>query len=293
MAKLLTPHQEQIILNRLRELEYVSRGSSRMVYDCPNDIKYMLGLNASLPYVIKLSVGSGGIAQTDAELNMFLENGRQYLAEVFYFGHFLMVCEAVDTDEWLDFAEDIDGYDSNDELIDIVDEYLEYNFNWDGTPEDIKRRHEYEEAYMDAAKVIRFLAGFNGRTSDNGQLGSSEHDGRLVAYDYGFIAGKGCDTQCSGELVDNISGDEVRFNEYIDELVQVLEEMKETYMKLDEIVERAYAVEKHINNTVDLEWRMRYKQQRIDGNDLEEVNEDDDLEFGWNNSTEQTCSSCC
>jgi hypothetical protein len=291
MAKLLTPHQEQIILNRLREMEYVSRGSSRIVFDCPDDIKYMLGLNACLPYVIKLSVGSGGIAQTDAELSMFLDNGRQYLAEVFYFGHFLMICESVDTDEWLDLAEDIHGDDSNDELLDVVDEYLEYNFNWDGTPDDIKRRNEYEKAYMDAAVVIRFLASFNGRTSDNGQLGTSTHDGRLVAYDYGFIAGKGCDTQCSGELVDNISGDEVRFNEYIDELVQVLEEMKETYMKLDEILYRTTAVEEHINNTVNLEWKMRH--QRISGSDLEEVNEDDDLEFGWNCSTEETCSSCC
>ena len=291
MAKLLTPHQEQIILNRLREMEYVSRGSSRMVFECPNDIKYMLGLNASLPYVIKLSVGSGGIAQTDAELNMFLDNGRQYLAEVFYFGHFLMVCESVDVDEWFDFADEIYGDCSDDELYDAVDSFLEYNFSWDGTPEEQKRRMKYEDIYMDAARVIRFLASCNGRTSDNGQLGTSEHDGRLVAYDYGFIAGKGCDTQCSGELVDNISGDEVRFNEYIDELVQVLEEMKETYMKLDDILYRASAVEEHINNTVNLEWKMRH--QRISGSDLEEVNEDDELEFGWNCSTEQTCSSCC
>ena len=252
MAKQLTLEQERIVLKSLIGRDYMACGSSRIVYECDEEIKEYLGLNHEHNYVIKLACGQGGMNQSNAELSAFLDYGRQYLAEVFYFGQFVLISEGVDTDDWIDFAEGIYGDASDDELVDYVNNYLYDEYYWVKDNE----RPDYFDSFYNAAQTIRCLAEIFGRTADNGQLGTG-WDGRLVAYDYGFIAGKGCDTQCSNQLVDNILGDDDRFYDYIDELIQVLDELKETYMKLDEIIYRTTAIEEHINNVADFEWRNR------------------------------------
>lgn len=226
--KTLTTLEEKQVLSLIPRDGCMDNGSSRRVYECPDEVVKILGLDPSFDYVIKLGCGQGGFNQNSREVEVWLENeGCDYLAPIYAAGRFILIMEAVDVCDYIDFAETVD-YD--DDPRERAESYVEYEY--DMSPEDA----DYESTVRDyekAAYAIAQLAYHNGHTCDNGQLGRTK-SGRYVAYDYGFIIGVGCDSQCSEDLVDNIYNEEC-FNYYIDELKTILDEIDSNEKKLNEL----------------------------------------------------------
>lgn len=207
----LTIGEEIRVLKSLRPDDEIGAGSSRIVYRCSDEIVDFLKLDDTKDWVVKLAVGSGGFAQNQHEINTYMNEDEYYFAEIAVFGHFLSIMEKVDTDDYRDFA---DYIDYGDDLDEAVENYCDYEF--EDADEDDKAR------LKEVARTIQYLAGIYGCTSDNGQLGITK-DGRVVAYDYGFIADEGCSTQCSDALVETIYDDDA-FREYISRLIGLLHE---------------------------------------------------------------------
>ena len=239
----LTKVQEKYILNNIDYDDRIDSGSSRAVFYCQPYVLEYLGIETDRECVIKLAIGHGGLNQHQTEVEMWLESGgnNQHLAEIFAAGQFVSIMEKVDIRDYSDLADSLDDYDINESVI----RYLDYQC--DINEEDDKEifDNEYKEVCK-VAETIAFLASYNGCTSDNGQIGKTE-DGRYVAYDYGFIAGNGCDTQCSGALVDNVC-DEECFIYYIGQLCEVLDIEIKAEQKLDELMRYMNAIEYTINH---------------------------------------------
>ena len=218
----LTIGEEIRVLKSLRVEDEIDHGSSRIVYRCPDELVSFLKLDATRDWVIKLAIGSGGFAQNQHEINTYMNEDKYYFAEIAVFGHFLSIMEEVDTRSYHDLAGEVDYCDDVDEF---VENYCEY---------------EYEDATEDDKAHLRrvvatvvYLAGIYGCTTDNGQLGITS-DGRIVAYDYGFIADEGCSTQCSDALVDTVY-DEEAFEEYISRLIGLLHETLHVNLSLQDL----------------------------------------------------------
>lgn len=205
MRVLTLEEEKNVIQHGLGEL--IDNGAARAVYEITAELADYL----QIPHraVIKVAVGVGGYHQTQVEIETFAKYGRNYLAEIYAHGRFVEIMERVDadSDDYRDFA---------DSCGDVLD-YMEYNLDKsDYTDEEWQ--HIYED-YDEAFHVISFLEDELGCTSDNGQLGRAS-DGRLVAYDYGFVSGNGCDGQTS-DLTDYIGDD--KFDEYLTQLVDLLD----------------------------------------------------------------------
>lgn len=226
--KTLTTLEEKQVLSLIPLDKYVDCGSSRRVYGCPVEVIKLLGLNPSFDYVIKLGCGQGGFNQNSREVEIWLENeGCDYLAPIYAAGRFIIIMEAVDVCDYIDFSS---GIDYDDDPRERAETYIENEY--DMSPED----DDYESTVKDyekAAYAITQLAHHNGQTSDNGQLGMTA-SGRYVAYDYGFISDVDCDSQCSGDLVENIY-DNKCFKYYIDELKNILDEIANNEKELKEL----------------------------------------------------------
>ena len=237
----LTKVQEKYVLNNIDYEQRIDSGSSRAVFYCQPYVLEYLGIKTDRECVIKLAVGQGGLSQHQTEVEMWLDSreNKLFLGEIFAAGQFVSIMEHVDVEDWSDMAEDVYGDDDPDET---ARNYLEYCCGYE------EDEDNYDERLKEARKVaetVTFLAGYNGRTSDNGQLGKTK-DGRYVAYDYGFVAGVGCSTQCSGELVDNIY-DEDCFIYYIEQLCEVLDIQIKAEQKLDDVMRYMKAIEYTIN----------------------------------------------
>lgn len=208
MTKPLSIKEERYVLEQLKEAEFLDNGASRCVFECPREIGDYLGFNAD-NYIIKLACGIGGIRQTEAEVSCYLDNSNSPLAKIIAYGRYIEIMEKVEIDnDYRDFAE----YCYEDEEI-PYDMFYEYS-GGDMSEEDAN--DEAEEAY----DVIIQLHDIFGHTADNGQLGRNS-DGKLVAYDYGFITGVGCDAQTSN-ITDYVY-DTIQRNAYIDAVVDLLD----------------------------------------------------------------------
>lgn len=226
--KVLTAHEEKLVLSSIPQDDCLDFGSSRRVYHCPNEVVNALGLDPSINYVIKLGCGQGGFNQNSHEVEIWLENeGCDFLAPIYAAGRFVIIMEEVEVCNYLDFADTI-SYD--DDPRERAESFVEYEY--DMTPED----EDYESTVKDYQKVayaVTQLAYFNGTTSDNGQLGRTKN-GTYVAYDYGFIAGVSYDSQCSNDLVENIYDTDC-FDYYVSELKNILDEIANNEKELNEL----------------------------------------------------------
>ena len=231
----LTIGEEIEVLKTLRHTEIMSSGSSRAVYDCPEELLSFLRIEDDNEYVIKLAVGHGGFMQNMHETNTYMNEDKYYFAEIAAFGHFVIIMEKVQVDEWTTFAENLYA---DDDLDIAVDDYCEYN--WEDADADDRK------LLLKVAETIAYLAGIYGCTSDNGQLGITK-DGRYVAYDYGFIAEEGCITQCSDELMDNIIDADEAYENYINKLIGILHEIDHLNLKLDSVINKIRSTETLIN----------------------------------------------
>ena len=212
-AKALTISEERMVLDLLKDAGFYDNGASRCVFECSDEIARYLGICAD-DYIIKLACGMGGIRQTEAEVECYLNNPDAPLAKIFAYGRYVEVMERVEIEEdFRDFAEEC----CEDWGV-PYETFYDYNCNGsedEGYSDDDDRRAE--EAY----DVIIQLHEIFGHTADNGQLGRDKN-GYLVAYDYGFIAGNGCDGQTS-EVADYMYND-VQRNAYIDAVIKLLDE---------------------------------------------------------------------
>lgn len=242
--RILTKREEIVILKMLDIEDNLGYGSSRFVIECPIAVYNYLSLDKSTRYVIKLAIGHGGFNQHEREVEVWTEcHNKNFLAEIVAAGHFISIMEEVEVCDYMDFADYVSDYNEDDYTAEeVAENWLSYD---DEDPEDPEYSHTVE-VYTKVAETIRFLAVYNGDTSDNGQLGWTK-DGRCVAYDYGFISGQGCESQCSGDLVDNVFDNEC-FRYYINELTVILEEMADTEDKLNNLYHYITAVEYTINS---------------------------------------------
>lgn len=239
--KTLTTLEEKQVLSLIPLDGCIDCGSSRRVYECPDEVIKLLGLDPSINYVIKLGCGQGGFNQNSREVEVWLENeGCDYLAPIYAAGRFIIIMEAVDVCNYIDFAR---GIDYDDDPRERAETYIEDEY--DMSPEDANYESTVKD-YEKAAYTITQLAYHNGNTCDNGQLGMTA-SGRYVAYDYGFISDVGCDSQCSEDLVENIYDDKC-FNYYIDELKNILDEIANNEKELNGLKQYMISLERTITS---------------------------------------------
>ena len=222
MARQLTIEEERKVLRSLFGKRCFDAGSSRMCFNLDWEIAYDLGLDNGRDYIIKLSVGGGGLTQNSAELNFFLEHQDSgFLAEIVCFGSYILIVEKVDTTyDYKDYAENI--Y-SDDDASSCAEDYLDNEYYYDDDIDAEEYKERFDEL-REAAQVIIFLASNFGCTSDNGQLGRNSK-GHLVAYDYGFYAGMGCSKQCSFNLVDCLYDVDV-CKDYLERIINIINELQ-------------------------------------------------------------------
>ena len=209
--------QEKLILEYLQEKTndlFIASGSSRAVFEIDDVIQSILGFKTPVSCVLKMSLGLGGYRQSRREVATYEQlQSFGVLAEVFGRGSVFTVMEQVDADE-RDFYE-FYSYDC------CVDDYLDRNAYSDD--DDGEREYLRDcDLFEDAAYVIRVLDSELGDTSDNSQLGRTE-DGRLVAYDYGFISGVDCREQMT-RTSDYFSYNEECTHEFFDIVISQIDE---------------------------------------------------------------------
>ncbi len=202
----LNQRQEQHVLRYLinhKDL-YIDAGASRMVFECTTDICDYLKLPDSdcTAYIIKVALGRGGMEQNKVETETYEEyENYNVLAEIVAVGRYIEIMENVDVHDFRDEADWGYGID----------------------PDDLMEEHDYlsyDEA-KDISETIEILHDIFGVTSDNGQLGKTVR-GTWVAFDYGYIPGKGNDIQTSS-ISDYVYREATRV-EYMSGLINLLDD---------------------------------------------------------------------
>lgn len=207
MTKPLSIKEERYVLEQLKDAQFLDNGASRCVFECPTEVGNYLGFDAN-DYIIKLACGMGGIRQTEAEVNCYLDYPDSPLAKIIAYGRYIEIMERVEADDYRDFAEECYADDE-------IPYYTFYDYN--GRHMD---QEDADRAAEEAYDVIIQLHDIFGHTSDNGQLGRNS-EGGLVAYDYGFVTGIGCDEQTS--TIANYVDDTIQRNAYIDAVINLLD----------------------------------------------------------------------
>ena len=201
-AQVLTAQEEIKILRELLERSDLKRtiigsGSARIVFDSDYD------------YVIKLGIGESGYLQNMRELERFQEDkDAGFLAVLEGIGRFILLQEKVEAgaEELRDIFGDY-YMDDSDEVEDCVQEIMKY-MDCD------------EEEARDMVEVYTTACDYYGETTDNAQMGKTEHRG-WVLYDYGYVPGEDSN-QASGMsyiLTDNIN----ELRDYIQYCINLLE----------------------------------------------------------------------
>lgn len=158
MRRLTKIEEKQILKEALMYGDYLGNGSSRVVYDLGNG------------KVIKVAYDRKGQYQNHIEIETFSKYGRQYLAEIYAYGKYIVVAEKLDAEGSLEHP------------ISEYDYYVDGEITCDGEIEiDGLTGSQIEEA-MDVKDQLDWILGC---TVDNYQLGIRE-DGSIAAYDYGY-----------------------------------------------------------------------------------------------------------
>lgn len=209
MIRLNTNQETHLIRYMINHPDlFIDNGASRAVFHCTTDIADYLHLpeKADGRYIMKVAMGRGGVEQMKVEVETYLDyEDYHVLAEIVAVGRYVEIMEAVEV--W-DFRDEADNGYTADDFVEAFDELTQS----DG--EDIEHTIE----------VLNDLFGY---TSDNGQIGKNSR-GWWVAYDYGYIPGKGNATQTS-DISDVICRDSAR-KEYLKGLLDLLDE-EEDFME--------------------------------------------------------------
>ena len=138
----LTLKEEYDILWALNGEEPMGNGTSRVVFDCPDDLADQLNLDSNYHYIIKLDYGMAGRNQMMTEVNFFksYENSDniRYLARIAAVGKFMTIMEYVEVIDYLfEFISGEDRYRSLNKINKSSKEILEQN------KENAVKRYDY------------------------------------------------------------------------------------------------------------------------------------------------------
>lgn len=152
--KKLTIEEETKILQSITK-KYLGHGSSRTVFRHPFNRKL----------AIKIAIGDGGKEQnqTEIEINQIIP---EYTNTIHAYGENIIICDLL-----------VRNYDRDVDRL--------YWSDW----EDKKSKLSAEDIQT-IKNVFEKLNEVNGNTADNSQIGRNIN-GKIVAYDYGFISDKG------------------------------------------------------------------------------------------------------
>lgn len=160
MQRLMRNEEIQILKELMKE-EYncLGNGSSRVVFDYDDN------------FCVKIAVDKEGQFQNHNEIKLYDEYGSEFLARIKSYGKYIVVMEKVRAYNPDDVQEAIyeNGYEDEDE---------------DRDEERIPLFTEEEVKNLEAVK--NNLDDILTETPDNFQLGKAK-DGRMVAYDYGYL----------------------------------------------------------------------------------------------------------
>lgn len=200
-ARVLNAQEEIKILRELLEKNNLKKaiigsGSARIVFDSEYD------------YVIKLGIGESGYLQNMRELERFQEDkDAGFLAVLEGIGRFILLQEKISS--------------ADEELRDIFSNYDMDDLDVEGCMEEIMKYMDCsEEEARDMVEVYKTACDYYGETTDNAQMGKTEHRG-WVLYDYGYVPGEDSN-QASGMsyiLTDNIN----ELRDYIQYCINLLE----------------------------------------------------------------------
>lgn len=208
MIRLNTTQEKYLINYMIANPElFIGSGSSRVVFHCTDELADYLKLpSQDEEYIVKIAMGEGGVEQMRVEVETFIEYGDTgAFAEIAAVGRYVEIMEYVET---------ADFYEAADE-------------NWD--PAAIQ--DEYDVSKLEADSIfdtIETLERIFGHTGDNGQLGKTLND-YWVAFDYGFIPGKGIDSQTSS--ISNYIDHPENRKKYLKGLVRLLDEEQDFMWK--------------------------------------------------------------
>lgn len=210
----LTPAQEQYLIRYVIQHEdlFIDAGASRAVFQCTTDIADYLNLpnKDCHAYIMKIAMGRGGVEQTKTEFETYLNRGDSgVLADILAIGRYVEIMEAV---EVRDFRDEACRDFTADDFMEAFDDLS-------------------SEDAIEIEHTIDVLDDLLGYTSDNGQIGKTRN-GHWVAYDYGYIPGKGINTQTS-DVRDVIYRDSAR-KEYLTGLIDLLENEEDFMGKWEE-----------------------------------------------------------
>ena len=208
MIRLNTTQEKYLINYMIANPElFIGSGSSRAVFHCTDELAEYLKLpSQDEEYIVKIAMGEGGVEQMRVEVETFIKYGDTgAFAEIAAVGRYVEIMEYV---EAADFSEAADE-------------------NWD--PAAIQ--DEYDVSKLEADSIfdtIETLERIFGHTGDNGQLGKTLND-YWVAFDYGFIPGKGLDSQTSS--ISNYINHPENRKKYLKGLVRLLDEEQDFMWK--------------------------------------------------------------
>lgn len=208
MIRLNTTQEKYLINYMIANPElFIGSGSSRVVFHCTDELAEYLKLPAQdEKYIVKIAMGEGGVEQMRVEVETFIEYGNTgAFAEIAAVGRYVEIMEYVETADFYYAAEE----------------------NWG--PAAIQDGYDVSKLEADSIfDTIETLEGIFGHTADNGQLGKTLND-YWVAFDYGFIPGKGIDSQTSS--ISNYIDHPENRKKYLKGLVRLLDEEQDFMWK--------------------------------------------------------------
>lgn len=149
------------------EHSYIGNGSSRAVYR----VEYC-GNN----YAVKIAGQPEGRAQNQIEMDLYEEHGGEYLNPILAaYKDILLVCDEIDPLD-TDMVEEAWRNEDVEDFIEAVE--------W----ADWYTRDELIDIWANCRAAVHFLTECQGDTWDNFQIGTN-YNGRVVAYDYGYVTG--------------------------------------------------------------------------------------------------------
>jgi hypothetical protein len=154
--KKLTTEEEILIVKSIRK--FIANGSSRAVFHHPFDEKL----------AVKIAIGSGGLAQTQREIEVNTEIP-EVTNTIHAYGKYIIVCDLIVK-----------------KLDQKVDHAIYNYFNASSVK-------QFRNKELEIVKnIVRELARVNGESGDNHQIGITV-DGKIVSYDYGYTSKIYCD----------------------------------------------------------------------------------------------------
>ena len=165
MERLSLQNEYDYLMSAFGKNLFIHNGSSRAVFQFDDN------------KVIKIALDRQGRLQNENEVFLFSNYGKEYLAEIFAYGRFIVIMEEV-REEYME------------DMLDLAYGDLGTSYN--------------QETYDRLQKLIDFLERFQGETNDNYQLGFSKTRNKLVSFDYGYTTNNEHSSMVSDKLHDTI-----------------------------------------------------------------------------------------